>query len=93
MTQTRVLLFGCGVMGQKIAAALLRKRSFEIVGAVDIQPAPRRRVAHRRKLRDSGAALYEAILSSYVVRSQTRPRSIATARAERRVSTSSLARM
>jgi len=37
--KTRVLLFGCGVMGQKIAAALLRKRSFEIVGAVDIQPA------------------------------------------------------
>jgi hypothetical protein len=35
----RVLLFGCGVMGQKIAAALLRKKSFEIVGAIDIQPA------------------------------------------------------
>lgn len=38
MTKIRVLLYGCGVMGVKIASALLRKRSFELAGAVDIQP-------------------------------------------------------
>jgi 4-hydroxy-tetrahydrodipicolinate reductase len=34
----RVLLYGCGVMGQKIARAMLAKKSFEIAGAVDINP-------------------------------------------------------
>src|SRR5687767_14347312 len=37
-TKIRVLLYGCGVMGVKIAAALLKKQTFEIAGAVDIQP-------------------------------------------------------
>ena len=34
----RVVVFGCGVMGRKIARALLDKKSFKIAGAVDINP-------------------------------------------------------
>lgn len=34
----RVVLYGCGVMGRRIAQALLAKKSFEIVGAVDVNP-------------------------------------------------------
>jgi 4-hydroxy-tetrahydrodipicolinate reductase len=33
-----VIIYGCGVMGQRVAEALLDKESFEIVGAVDIAP-------------------------------------------------------
>ncbi len=33
-----VIIYGCGVMGRKITEALLDKKSFEIVGAVDIDP-------------------------------------------------------
>jgi len=33
-----VIIYGCGVMGQRVAEALLEKESFEIVGAVDIAP-------------------------------------------------------
>ncbi len=38
MDKIKVIIYGCGVMGRKIAQALLDKRSFEVVGAVDINP-------------------------------------------------------
>lgn len=38
MKKYMVIIFGCGVMGRKTAQALLEKKSFEIVGAVDIDP-------------------------------------------------------
>ncbi len=38
MEKINVLIYGCGVMGQRTARALLDKESFEIVGAVDIAP-------------------------------------------------------
>lgn len=38
MQKYKVIIFGCGVMGRKTAQALLDKTSFEIVGAVDIDP-------------------------------------------------------
>ena len=38
MKKYKVIIFGCGVMGRKTAQALLDKTSFEIVGAVDIDP-------------------------------------------------------
>jgi 4-hydroxy-tetrahydrodipicolinate reductase len=38
MKKYKVMIFGCGVMGRKTAQALLDKKSFEIVGAVDIDP-------------------------------------------------------
>lgn len=38
MEQIKVIIYGCGIMGQKITAALLDKRSFAIVGALDIAP-------------------------------------------------------
>ncbi len=38
MEKYKVIIFGCGVMGRKTAQALLDKESFEIVGAVDIDP-------------------------------------------------------
>lgn len=38
MEKINVIIYGCGVMGQRIAEALLDKESFEIVGAVDIAP-------------------------------------------------------
>ncbi|MFB0566694.1 MAG: dihydrodipicolinate reductase [Candidatus Aminicenantaceae bacterium] len=34
----RVIIYGCGVMGLNIARALLDKESFEVVGAIDIDP-------------------------------------------------------
>lgn len=38
MEKIKVIIYGCGVMGQKTAQALLDKDTFEIVGAVDIAP-------------------------------------------------------
>jgi hypothetical protein len=38
MNQIKVIIYGCGVMGQKITEALLNKKSFSIVGALDIAP-------------------------------------------------------
>lgn len=34
----RVAVYGCGVMGCRVARALLEKKSFELVGAVDVNP-------------------------------------------------------
>lgn len=34
----KLIIFGCGVMGRQIARVLLNKESFEIVGAIDIDP-------------------------------------------------------
>ena len=36
MEKINVVLYGCGVMGRKIAEAILGKEGFEIVGAIDI---------------------------------------------------------
>lgn len=33
-----VVIYGCGVMGRRIAQALLAKKSFQVVGAVDVNP-------------------------------------------------------
>ncbi len=38
MEKIKVIIYGCGVMGRRIGEALLDKKSFEIVGAVDINP-------------------------------------------------------
>lgn len=38
MKKIKVIIYGCGVMGRKVAEALLDKESFQIVGAVDIDP-------------------------------------------------------
>ena len=38
MEKTKVIIYGCGVMGRKAAEVLLGKQSFAIVGAVDIDP-------------------------------------------------------
>jgi len=38
MNKINVIIYGCGVMGRKIAQALLTKKSFKIIGAVDIHP-------------------------------------------------------
>lgn len=38
MKTYKVIIFGCGVMGRKTGQALLDKTSFEVVGAVDIDP-------------------------------------------------------
>lgn len=38
MNKINVIIYGCGVMGQKIAQALLTKKSFKIIGAVDVNP-------------------------------------------------------
>jgi len=38
MDKANIIIYGCGVMGRKIAQALLDKKSFEIVGALDINP-------------------------------------------------------
>lgn len=38
MEKIKVIIYGCGVMGRKMAEALLDKKSLEIVGAVDIDP-------------------------------------------------------
>lgn len=38
MDKIKVIIYGCGVMGRNVAEALYDKKSFEIVGAVDIDP-------------------------------------------------------
>ena len=38
MEKIKIIIYGCGVMGRKMAEALLDKKSFKIVGAVDIDP-------------------------------------------------------
>lgn len=38
MKKIDVIIYGCGVMGCKASEALLNKKSFQIVGAVDINP-------------------------------------------------------
>ena len=38
MDKINVVIYGCGVIGRKIARALLDKKSFKVVGAVDIDP-------------------------------------------------------
>jgi hypothetical protein len=38
MEKTKVIIYGCGVMGRNVAEALCDKKTFEIVGAVDIDP-------------------------------------------------------
>jgi hypothetical protein len=38
MEKTKVIIYGCGVMGRNVAEALCDKNSFDIVGAVDIDP-------------------------------------------------------
>jgi len=38
MNKIGVIIYGCGVMGRRIAHALHNKKSFEIMGAVDIDP-------------------------------------------------------
>lgn len=38
MEKIKVIIYGCGVMGRNVAEALCDKKSFEIVGAVDIDP-------------------------------------------------------
>lgn len=38
MEQTNVIIYGCGIMGRNVAEALGDKKSFNIVGAVDIDP-------------------------------------------------------
>ncbi len=38
MERIKVIIYGCGVMGRNVAEALCSKESFEIVGAIDIDP-------------------------------------------------------
>ena len=38
MYKIKIIIYGCGVIGSKIALALLDKKGYEIVGAVDIAP-------------------------------------------------------
>jgi hypothetical protein len=38
MERIKVIIYGCGVMGRKITEALLKKKNFAIVGAIDIAP-------------------------------------------------------
>jgi len=38
MKKVNVIIYGCGVMGRKTVQALLDKKSFKIVGAIDIDP-------------------------------------------------------
>lgn len=38
MDKIKVIIFGCGVMGRRIAQALVSKRRFDIMGAVDKDP-------------------------------------------------------
>jgi len=38
MEKIHVVIYGCGVIGRMIARVLLDKKSFEVVGAVDIDP-------------------------------------------------------
>ena len=38
MDKIKVIIYGCGVMGRRVAEALLAKKSFKLVGALDIKP-------------------------------------------------------
>lgn len=38
MERTNVIIYGCGVMGLRAAEILSKKKSFDIVGAIDIDP-------------------------------------------------------
>jgi len=38
MEKIHVVIYGCGVIGRKIAQVLMDKKSFEVVGAIDIDP-------------------------------------------------------
>ena len=38
MDKIKIIIYGCGVMGRKRALSLFDKKSFEVVGAVDIAP-------------------------------------------------------
>ncbi|MGB2906989.1 MAG: hypothetical protein WBB73_07800 [Candidatus Aminicenantaceae bacterium] len=38
MDRMKVIIMGCGIMGRRVAEALLPKQSFEIVGALDSNP-------------------------------------------------------
>jgi len=38
MNNMKVIIMGCGIMGRKVAQALMHKQSFAIVGALDIDP-------------------------------------------------------
>ena len=38
MDTIKIIIYGCGVMGRKIALTLLDKKGYEVVGAVDIAP-------------------------------------------------------
>lgn len=38
MEKINVIIYGCGIMGRKVAEALMEKESIHIVGAVDIDP-------------------------------------------------------
>lgn len=38
MSTYRVIIMGCGIMGRRVAEALLPKTSFEIAGALDVSP-------------------------------------------------------
>jgi hypothetical protein len=38
MDKINVIIYGCGVMGRRVAEALLAKKSFKLVGALDIKP-------------------------------------------------------
>ncbi len=38
MEQTKIIIYGCGVMGLRVAETLSKKKSFAIVGAIDIDP-------------------------------------------------------
>jgi hypothetical protein len=38
MEPNKIIIFGCGVMGCKVAEALSQKKTFTIVGAIDINP-------------------------------------------------------
>ena len=39
MENINVIVYGCGVMGRRVAQALVPKRSLDVVGAIDIDPA------------------------------------------------------
>lgn len=38
MEKTNVIIYGCGIMGRKVAEALMDKESINIAGAIDIDP-------------------------------------------------------
>jgi 4-hydroxy-tetrahydrodipicolinate reductase len=38
MEKKKVIIMGCGIMGRRVAEALIPKQTFEIVGALDIDP-------------------------------------------------------